>query len=108
MAGADTIRASEKESGDVIDKTPPAFTIDDLLADLRPEDAAEGFTVTEICQQAGLPTTGSNRAKVYRKVKDLEALGLWEPVPKKEVVTVTGAKWREAGAWRPVSLEEGD
>ena len=83
-----------------VDKTPPVFTIDDLLAELRPDDIPDGVTVREMCVKSGWPTTNTNLAKSRRKVTDLVALGSWEYVGEKATATVTGAQ-RFAPAYRP-------
>ena len=81
-------------------KPEPEFTIDDLLAQLQPDDIADGLTIRELCEQAALPVTHNNMSKIRRKVNDLRALGLWEYVGQKDLPTITGALKGRA-AFRP-------
>jgi len=101
MAGADTVRASEKENSDVVDKTPPTFTIDDLLAELRPDDIPDGVTTRELCIRAGQVPTKSNISRAGRKVYDWLATDKWEFVGKKPMTAVTG-ETRMSPAYRPI------
>lgn len=75
-------------------------TLDDLLADLKPDDAPGGLTVREICDMAGLFATGSNMARVRGKLRDLMALGEWEFAGKPLRQTMTGISW-PTPAYRP-------
>ena len=108
MVRDNSVSPPQEESDKVaVDSTPPEFTIDDLLAELRPEDAGDGLTIRELCEQAALPVTQTNMGKVRRKVNDLKALGLWEYVGQKELPTITGALKGRA-AFRPVGNEAED
>lgn len=102
MAGANTVRASEKKGSDAIDKAPPAFTIDDLLAELRPDEIPDGVTVSELCDQIGWPRTKNNKTKMQKKIADKIALGLWEYAGRKTDTDITG-QTRPIPAYRPVS-----
>ena len=92
MAGPDTVRASEKGNGDVVDKTPPPFTIDDLLAELALDDIPDGVTVRELCEQSGDPPTKQNMNRTQKRVYDLIAEGMWEYAGKKPARSVVGAR----------------
>lgn len=81
-------------------KPEPTFTIDDLLAELGPQDVPDGVTIRELCERKGLPPTGGNMAEARRKVRDLVATGAWEFVGKKRCPTPTGIMWPTA-AYRP-------
>ena len=76
------------------------FTLDDLLAQLQPDEIVDGLTIRELCEQAALPVTHNNMTRVRRKVNDLRALGLWEYVGQKDLPTITGALKGRA-AFRP-------
>jgi len=100
MARADTVRAPEKENSDIVDKTPPTFTIDDLLAELKADDIPDGVTTKELCERNGQLPTKSNISKAGRRVYDLVVTGRWECVGKKPTVSVTG-ETRMSPAYRP-------
>lgn len=74
-----------------MDKPEPTFTIDDLLAELRPDDVPDGVTVRELCERNGKPPTKNNKTRAQKKVADLIALGLWEYVGQKQSTSITGA-----------------
>lgn len=83
-----------------VDKPEPEFTIDDLLAQLKPDDVLDGLTIRELCKRGGHPDTASNLKKTYNKVNDLIALEKWEYAGKKPIVTRTG-ETRSSPAYRP-------
>lgn len=67
-------------------KPTPSFTIDDLLAQIKPEEAEDGFTIKELCIEAGFVPIKANLSRVRRAVRDLRVLGHWEYVGKKLVI----------------------
>jgi len=96
---------------DAVDTTPPIFTIDDLLAELKPDDIPDGVTVRELCERNGDSPTRQNMNRVQRQVYDLVARGLWEYVGKKRAVSVVGTDIA-VPAYRPKGgnsgIEEGE
>ena len=76
------------------------FTLDDLLAQLQPDEIIDGLTIRELCEQAGLPLTDNNMNKVRRKVNNLKALGFWEYAGQRELPNVSGHP-RKRAAFRP-------
>lgn len=83
-----------------MDKPKPEFTIDDLLAELQPDDIPDGMTTREVCERRGWPATKANMARAYNRIRDLIELGLWEYAGKKKTVAITGAD-RFSPAYRP-------
>jgi hypothetical protein len=87
-------------------KPEPTFTLDDLLASLKPDDIGDGLTIRELCDKEGSPATTSNLARIRKHVNDLVALGLWEYAGKKALPTITGSIWSGRAAFRPVKRGE--
>jgi hypothetical protein len=81
-------------------KPTPEFMLDELLAELTPDDSIDGFTVRDLCEQAKLEPTSTNMRKVKRRVDDRVARGEWEPVGKVIRVSPTGINW-PTQAYRP-------
>ena len=96
MGGEDLVPASEKESGKAVDLTPPNFTVDDIVAQIkgRLSTASDGMTNREITTALGFPPTKANMGRVYNQLNDLMALGIIEYVGRKEVIGPTGRKKR--------------
>ena len=90
------IRASEKESGKAVDLTPPDFTVDDIVEEIKRQLATteEGMTNREITVARGLRPTTSNMGATYKKINDMIANGVMEYVGKKEVEVPTGGTRR--------------
>lgn len=101
MDRTDTVSASQASGGITVDRRPPEFTIEDLLAELRPDEMPDGATMRELCVQAGLTPTKGHMGRVGRLVYDLVAVGAWEYVGKKSVPTIDRAT-RMVPAYRPV------
>jgi len=85
-------------------KPEPTFTIDDLLAELRPDDTAEGWTIRELTDMADLEQNNSNRSRVKRKIDDLCDKGLWERAGKCNRIAPCGHNW-PTHVYRPKGSE---
>jgi len=101
MAPSDTVSTPKKESGKAVDKRPPDFSLDELLAQLRPEECEGGYTYRELCEQAGIPQSACNLRKVRRRVNDRLAYGLWEKIGWKTHWSNLLKKSVTAEAFRP-------
>ena len=75
-----------------MEKPQPTFTIDDLLAEMRPDEIPDGVTVRELCQRSGDPPTKQNMNRAQKRVYDLVAQDLWEFVGRKPALSVVGAR----------------
>lgn len=97
-----------QEEGDkvAVDRKPPAFSIEDLLAEFKADDIPDGVTVQELCAKAGLRLTRQNISRVGGKIHDLCALGLWEFVGKKACISQAGDP-RLSPAYRPKEDSDG-
>jgi len=82
-------------------KPRPTFTIDDLLAELKPSDVPDGVTTRELCRRAGQAPTKTNLSRAARKVFDLIAEEKWEYAGKKATRTIIGGGYMTP-AYRPI------
>ena len=87
-------------------KPAPTFTIDDLLAELKPEDSEEGISYREICIKWGWPPTGANLDKVRFIMQDLLVKGEWERVGKKQIYNEVAEQMVWVKAYRPKGEDE--
>jgi len=83
-----------------MEKPQPTFTIDDLLAELGPEEIPDGVTVRELCQRSGDRPTNQNMNRTEKRVHDLIAEGIWEYAGKRPAISITGARIK-VPAYRP-------
>ena len=92
MGREDFVPAPEKEGRKAVDLTPPDFTVDDIVEQIKQQLATteEGMTNREITVAMGLEPTVSNMARTYKRLNDLIAKGIAEFVGKKDVITPTG------------------
>jgi len=86
--------------------TPPDFTVDDIVEQIKQQltTTEEGMTNREITVALGLPPTKSNMGRTFNQLNDLMALGVVEFMGRKEIVSPTGRKKRiEAYALKKIA-----
>ena len=85
-----------KESRKAVDLTPPDFTVDDIVEQIKQQLATteQGMTNREMTIARGLRPTTSNMSATYRKINDMIANGIMEYVGMKEVEIPTGGTKR--------------
>lgn len=104
MAGGSPVPTSEEKGGKSVDTRPPDFTMDDLLAQLRPEDCGDqGLSYEEICIKWGWVPTSANVGKVRTRLNDPLVLGTWTYVGKKEVWNAIKRQKVWVKGFRPVA-----
>ena len=100
MGRSDSVPAPAAEGGRTIDRRPPDFTIDDLLAELQSAQVSDALTVTDLCERAGIVPTHANLARVRNKIHDLVVQGRWEYAGTLERANMIGQP-RRSPAYRP-------
>lgn len=105
MGREDLVPASEEEGGKSVDLTPPGFTVDDIVEQIKQQLATteKGMTNREITVGRGLPATTANMARTYKEINDLIAKGMVECIGKKEVEIPTGGT-RRIKAYAPKKI----
>jgi len=87
-----------------VDKPRPDLSLDDLLAELRPEDCGDqGLSYQEICVKWGWVPTATNLSKVRVKLHDPLVLRTWIYVGKKQVWNEVSGQKVWVKAFRPVA-----
>lgn len=96
MGRSSSISASEKKGSKSVDLTPPDFTVDDIVEQIKRQltTTEEGMTNREITIALGLPATTTNMGRTYKQLNDLIAKEVVECVGKKDVQIPTGGTQR--------------
>ena len=96
MGREDTVSASKKKGSKVVNLTPPDFTVDDIVEEIKRQltTTEEGMTNREITIALGLPATTTNMGRTYKQLNDLIAKEIVECVGKKDVQIPTGGTQR--------------